>query len=77
MLKSGSLFDTEQLFLPYMTLCLKFIPYMTFRPILQLTVLNNTWKDILAPGAKSGHMNDQHEKIVCQQSLILEVLSKN
>jgi hypothetical protein len=52
-LKCGSLFDTEQLFLPYMTLCLKFVPYMTFRPILPLTVLKNTWKDVVAPRALS------------------------
>jgi hypothetical protein len=52
-LKCGSLFDTEQLFLPYMTLCLKFVPYMTFRPILPLTVLNDTWKDIVALDALS------------------------
>jgi hypothetical protein len=42
MLKYGSLFDIEQLFLSYMTLCLKFVFYMTFHPILSLTVLNNT-----------------------------------
>jgi hypothetical protein len=42
MLKCGSLFDTEPLFLPYMILCLKFVPYMTLHPILQLTVLNDT-----------------------------------
>jgi hypothetical protein len=41
-LKYGSLFDIEQLFLPHMTLCLKFVPYMTFRTILPPTVLNNT-----------------------------------
>jgi hypothetical protein len=38
-LKCGSLFDTEKLFLPYLTLRLQFVPYRTFRPLLPLTVL--------------------------------------
>ena len=45
-LKSASLFDTEIVFLLYLTQVLNFIPYMTFSSILSL---NDTWKDSFAP----------------------------